>query len=548
MSDPALFTYEKHTDKNHIAFGHIDSFNHLSTHDKYLFKKFAAGPICELPTTCIHHAFEFYARTTPNAIAAIHKKDTITYGELNRRADLLATYLATQGIGPGDYVGLFVRRSIPMLIGIMAVLKIGAAYVPQDVKLAPENQLRYIIDKAKISVILTLSAYHSKIKHFENTKTLCIDKVNHSTTNPLATKIITGNITGKTNSKDPCFILFTSGTTGKPNGVKVTHENVCNILLTEPGDLGMKPGMKVSQLLNIAFDMAAWEILGCLSHGATLLIRESNMQAVANDADVIIATPSILHNIDPEQCTHVKTVAVAGEPCSKPLADKWSQKCAFYNCCGPTETTIVNTAQHYTGTGEPLTIGKPTPNNTIYILNADQFPCKIGEIGEIWAGGKGISAGYLNNPTLTNERYAPDPFLNDGMMFRTRDLARWTKDGELEFFGRADDQVKFKGFRIELDGISSVIESTPNCTQATTLKYNSHQLVAFITPSNVDCQQVRKTLEKNLPYYCIPEHIYTMETLPLTDRGKVDKRKLRSFAEKLQRVSTLSPTPSEELI
>ncbi|MEZ4664800.1 MAG: AMP-binding protein [Caldilineaceae bacterium] len=176
-----------------------------------------------------------------------------------------------------------------------------------------------------------------------------------------------------------------------------------------------------------------------------------------------------MSTVDADQCRNVKVVAVAGEPCPRPLADKWSQFCTFYNSCGPTETTIVNTMQPYTPASERLTIGKPTPNNTVYVLDENLQPLPIGEIGEMWAGGDCVTAGYLHNPQLTCERYAPDPFLGGGrMMFRTRDLGRWTPDGDLEHFGRTDDQVKIRGFRVELDSVSAALESVPNCKRAVT--------------------------------------------------------------------------------
>jgi len=158
---------------------------------------------------------------------------------------------------------------------------------------------------------------------------------------------------------------------------------------------------------------------------------------------------------------------VAGEPCPRPLADKWSEFCTFYNGCGPTETTIVNTMHLHYPWCERLAIGKPTPNNTVYILDENLKPRAIGEVGEMWAGGDCVSAGYLNNDQLNADRYAPDPFLGDGrLMFRTRDLGRWTEDGALEHFGRTDDQVKIRGFRVELDSVSAVLEATPACKKA----------------------------------------------------------------------------------
>ena len=257
---------------------------------------------------------------------------------------------------------------------------------------------------------------------------------------------------------------------------------------------------------------------------------------------MLISTPTILSSFDAQQCRNVKVVAVAGEPCPRPLADMWAAFCTFYNSCGPTETTIVNTAQHYVPCTETtvvstapcdevLTIGKPTPNNTVYILDDEMRPCAIGQVGEMWAGGDCVSAGYLDNPRLNAERYAPDPFLGNGrLMFRTRDLGRWTPDGELEHLGRTDDQVKIRGFRVELDSISAVLESVPSCLQAVTLKLDGRNLVAFVCPQTVDVDIARQAVATALPYYCTPSLVVAMDEFPMSSRGKVDKRALMSIA------------------
>jgi acyl-coenzyme A synthetase/AMP-(fatty) acid ligase len=224
-------------------------------------------------------------------------------------------------------------------------------------------------------------------------------------------------------------------------------------------------------------------------------------------------------------------VAVAGEPCPRPLADKWARFCAFYNSCGPTETTIVNTAERHYPWKKDLTIGKPTPNNTVYILNEKMEPCAIGEVGEMWAGGDCVSAGYIGNEPLTAERYVPDPFLGNGrMMFRTRDLGRWTENGELEHFGRTDDQVKIRGFRVELDSVSAALESVPFCKRAATLKLDNRHLVSFVSPGTVDVEAAKQAVTAALPYYCTPKFVLALEELPMTSRGKIDKRLLMKMA------------------
>ncbi len=508
------------------------ALSNLSLLDQVLFERFGQGPLVDVPYATMHQAFEHFAASQPEAIAVQHLGDSITYGELDRQANRLAAHLAELGVQTGDHVALFLQRSIPMIVGILATLKAGAAYVPQHVGVAPPAHLAYVLDVANIDVILTISRLADEVPLPDGRILLNIDEFVQQ---PFAdeTEFVESFVPETAvSSQNTCFIIFTSGTTGTPNGVQVRHRNVGNILLTAPGNLGIQPGMKVGQILSIAFDMAAWEILGCLSNGGTLVIRGKDFMEVLRQVDVVISTPSILASFDADQLHNVKAVAVAGEPCPRPLADKWGAFCTFYNSCGPTEVTIVNTAAQHLPWKEGLTIGKPTPNNTVYVLDEDLQPLPIGEIGEMWAGGDCVSKGYIGNEELTSERYRPDPFLGDGhMMFRTRDLGKWTADGELEHYGRTDDQVKIRGFRVELDSVSAALESTPNCKRAVALKLDSRDLVGFVSPRAVDVEAAREAVASQLPYYCTPKFIIDLAELPKTPRGKIDKRLLLEMAK-----------------
>ena len=504
----------------------------LSKPDRELFELFGRGPRLAPRHRLIHRGFEHFASKQPDATAIEHGSESMTYGALEAQANRLARLLIRHGVRRGDAVALFLERSIPMVVGILAALKTGAAYVPQHVGVAPARVLRHISAVTDAKVVLTLSHLENRVPVEAGQVCLCIDDImagdSGAEGKPLAPP-------EEPQADDRCFILFTSGTTGVPNGVQVTHRNVCNILQTAPGDLGIRPGIRVGQILSIAFDMAAWEILGCLSNGGTLVMRGKEFQAVAERVDVIISTPSILCSIDAGRCRNVKAVAVAGEPCPRPLADTWSEFCAFYNSCGPTETTIVNTAERHFPDKPTLSIGRPTPNNTVYILDENLRPCAIGDIGEMWAGGDCVTAGYLANEALTADRYRRDPFLGgDRLMFRTRDLGRWTPDGELEHFGRVDDQVKIRGFRVELDCVSAALESVPGCEQAVTLKYDNRNLVSFVSPATVDAGKARDSVARQQPYYCVPSLIVPIDELPRTPRGKIDKRLLLTMAREIR--------------
>jgi amino acid adenylation domain-containing protein len=505
-----------------------DPLSCLSTEDRKKFNDFGWGEQCRPRFGTIAAAIRHHLRNQPGAVAVECAGKALTYGELDRASNRLASVMKSHGVKRGDAVCLYLHRSLEMVIGIVAALKLGAAYVPQHVGVAPEKGLRHIASVTGAKVLLSLRSLAAQVPIEPHQALVAIDEV---TTDESLDGTLPELISHRAEPDDLAMILFTSGTTGVPNGVQVTHRNLANVLLTAPGDLSMRPGLKVGQILSIAFDMAAWEILGAMSNGATLVIRGKSIQETAEKVDILIATPSILSSLDHSRCTQVKVAAVAGEPCPRSLADAWSAFCTFYNSCGPTETTIINTAEPHTADKQVLSIGRPTPNNTVYILDEDLRPLPIGDKGEMWAGGDCVTAGYLANPQLTSERYRPDPFRPGHMMFRTRDLGRWTADGELEHFGRVDDLVKIRGFRVELDGVSSALEHSDCCIRAVTLKFDDRNLVSFISPSNACPKKAGQQVRDRLPYYCMPTFILPLNELPRTPRGKLDKRLLQQLAE-----------------
>ncbi|MFJ5986589.1 AMP-binding protein [Lentzea sp. NPDC092896] len=489
----------------------------LSAADRALFRTFGAGPIRTPPFDHVHHAFETHAARRPDATAVEHLGESLTYAELDARAGLLAEYLIRGGVRPGDHVGLFLTRSISMVVGVLAVLKAGAAYVPQDVSTTPEAHLRHVVRAARIDVVLTTSA----------------DAVPGHLASVIAIDTLPGVSTfcrTITADSDVAAVVFT-GT----SGVRVTHANLCNLLLTAPGSLAVAPGTRVAQLQNIACDLAMWEVLGTLANGGTLVLRGDDAERTARSVDVVIATPGVLVSLDPDACQRIHTVVVAGERCPQALADTWSRRVTFYNACGPAEVTVVNTMQrHEAGTGR-LTIGRPVPNTTVYVLDDDLRPCPIGAIGEMWVGGTGVTAGYVGDLDLTALRYRPDPFLGgDHLMFWTRDLGRWTADGELEHHGRTGDQVEVLGYRFELDTVTAALEGAADCERATTLVHDG-RLVGFISPRTAAPEVARRTVSQRLPHYCVPTLIVPVDALPTTERGRVDRRAL------LSRLDGLSP-------
>lgn len=505
-----------------------DCLADLNSADRAKFRAFGWGPTLAPRHATIADALRHQLHQNSDAIAVECSRHALSYAALDEASNRLANVLRAHGVKRGDAVCLFLHRSIEMVVGIVAVMKLGAAYVPQHVGVAPTETLRHAAEVTGAKVLLSLSSLADQVPVAVNQTLITIDTIMFD---PMLDAPAPDTAAHRARADDLAMILFTSGTTGVPNGVQVTHANLANILLTSPGDLGMRPGLRVGQILSIAFDMAAWETLGALSNGATLVIRGKSIQDTAEQVDVLIATPSILNALDHSRCQQVKVAAVAGEPCPRPLADAWSSFCTFYNSCGPTETTIINTAEPHHPDKPILSIGRPTPNNTVYVLDENLRPLPIGQKGEMWAGGDCVTAGYLANPKLTSERYRPDPFRPGHMMFRTRDLGRWTPDGELEHFGRVDDLVKIRGFRVELDSVTNALEASPCCQQAVTLQYNSRNLVSFISPGTACPKRATQSVADRLPYYCSPTMVMPLDALPRTPRGKLDKRLLLRLAQ-----------------
>ncbi|KAL0961153.1 hypothetical protein HGRIS_006125 [Hohenbuehelia grisea] len=499
-------------------------YGELSISDIQLFSKFGFGEVCNIPFACVHHAFEHHAALRPDAIAVENFAETISYGELDRQANCLAQQLRVSGVQPGSKVCLLVERSVLMVVAILATLKSGACYVPLDGNIVSDSTLSHVLRDSKAAVVLTLQKFASRLGEAKVVildNAICAEPSHHcSKPDDLAS------------ANDSVYIIYTSGTTGVPKGVDVMHKNVTNLVCLSPGDIGMRPGLRVSQLMNIAFDMAAWEILGSLSNGCTLCLRgktSKEWRTVMKTVDIVIATPSMLTPHEPAEYPNIKAIAVAGEVCPQSLADKWALQANFHNSCGPTEITIVNTVHPHVG-GEPLSIGAPTPNNNVYVLDEDMKPVPIGAPGVMWAGGSGITRGYVGLPEKTAEKYKLDPFAADGsLMFNTGDLGRWRSDGRLEHLGRVDDQVKVKGFRVELDGVAAAMATCSGIDAATALLIDG-QLWGFFSPSKVELEDVRAAAAKIQPYYAVPTQFIKLDNFPQTPNNKVDKRLLRQLA------------------
>ncbi|KAI1310903.1 hypothetical protein F5Y03DRAFT_402583 [Xylaria venustula] len=506
------------------------SIDKLSLEDQRLFGQFGRGPRVHIPFDLVHKAFENVVDTHPHVIAARHHDGTtITYQDLEKQANILSNNLIHRGLRSNDRVCIVVSRSIELLVGILAVLKAGAQYVPLDGGIVADTSLEHIFNDSGARFVLCLNKFRTKVAPHALKMKLEIVELDRQTQEASSHNETRPGVVMDANFGS--YMIYTSGTTGKPKGVDIRHRNVTNNLLVEPASLKITVGKNVAQLLNISFDMAQWEILATLMNGGTLHIRNGNWTDIMKRVDTVIATPTVLGKFSQVDYPNIKTVVVGGEPCPVPLAEEWSPHVDFWNICGPTEITILNTA-HLHRPGELLTIGKPLPNTTVYVLDDDENPVGIGKPGVMWAGGACVSAGYINLPELTATKFKPDKFTKDGtMMFNTGDLGRWTEDGKLVPLGRKDDQVKIKGFRVELDGVSAAVESVPSVTKACALVVHNKLWAFYSGPSHLNNDEMSRIVGNSLPYYAIPTEWLYIASIPLTVNGKFDKRKLRQMAE-----------------
>ncbi|KAJ6594258.1 hypothetical protein B0H19DRAFT_877162, partial [Mycena capillaripes] len=487
------------------------------------------GKSLHTPHETIPTLFSLHARSHPDAVAIEHLSASITYSELELQSDSLAILLCSKGLARGERVCLVVQRSISFVIGILAVLKSGAAYIPLDGGIVTDEILDEILVDAKPRFILASS------KYLMRTSGRCVPALDLEAIIQQAPRCSRCEPAGDQNiAEDEAYVIYTSGTTGKPKGVSVNHINIVNLVSVEPGSLGIGPGIRISQLLNVAFDMCAWEIFAGLTNGGTLVLRPSGSfskwASIIKTVHVIVATPSILSQYHPDEFPSLLRVAIAGERCSQELADIWSAPKLLFNCCGPTEVTIINTA-HQHRHGSPISIGKPTPNNSVYVLDGDLCPLPVGSPGILWPGGCGISAGYINLPHLTRERFRLDPFITSrtSVMYNTGDIGRQLTDGSFEHLGRVDDQIKIKGFRVELDGIAAAIEACPGVRSAAAMYIDDELwgIYARQDSARVDDSHLKAQVARKQPYYAVPTRFLALDTFPLSSNGKIDKSLLR---------------------
>ena len=491
------------------------------------------GPAPSVAALPFPTLFEARAVLTPAAVALVFERETLSYGELNRRANRLAHRLIREGIGPESLVGLSAERSPAMVVSLLAILKAGAAYLPLD-PAYPAARLAFMLADAKPSLILSEagSSLPPGPPRLVITEAQAAESPEYNPTDHDRRTSLSVD--------HPAYVIYTSGSTGTPKGVVVTHAGIAALAEAQTDRLGLSPRARVLQFASLNFDASVWEMVMALASGAALVLPSPDalsgpaLGAVMSNERVTHATlpPAVLSTL-PTAPLPLEYLIVAGEACPPALAESWSQGRRMINAYGPTETTVCATMSAPLA-GSETPIGNPIAGSRVYLLDAGLEPVPIGVTGELYIAGAGLARGYLNRPSLTAERFVADPYGPSGSrMYRTGDLARWRADGQLDYLGRADQQVKIRGFRIEPGEIEAALTAEPGIAQAAVIARTDgpggKYLAAYLVPApgiQPDPLVLRQQLVDKLPEHMIPTAFVTLDRLPLTPNGKLDRNAL----------------------
>ena len=484
----------------------------------------------------LHELFEAQAKNNPKAQAATAEGLHLTYGELNRRANLLAHRLKSMGAGPDVLVGLFLERSLDMLVGILGILKTGAAYVPMDPEY-PKERLGYILEDSHAPLVVTKKTLANQLPGFSG-QLICLDVD--------WTDIAKGredDLVSEATPHNLAYVLFTSGSTGRPKGVAIEHHSAVTFVQWASRVFSADELSGVLFSTSVCFDLSVFELFVTLNAGGTVIIAPNALHlpnlSEKKDVTLINTVPSaiteLLHmgGVPPS----VKVVNLAGEALSDALVEQiYAQTNVqkVYNLYGPTEATTYST---YTlvPRGVPVTIGRPITNTQAYVLDTHRNLVPRGVLGELYLAGEGLARGYYGRPDLTDERFVANPFAGQpgARMYRTGDLCRWLPDKSIQYLGRLDHQIKLRGFRIELGEIEATLDRCVGVRQSLVLAREDRPgqklLVAYVVPEAgqaLEAEALRLHVKQRLPDFMVPSSIIVLEAFPLSPNGKINRAAL----------------------
>ena len=534
----------------------------LSESERQLLLRDLNATARSTPPTTLIDLFEQKAAQTPEAIAVVFGNSSLTYADLNEKVNRLAHHLIALGAAPESRVGVALDRSLELIVSILGIMKSGATYVPLDPEY-PSARLTTMLREAAPFCVISKQSVRKRLPASD--RILSLDEPATARTISLAgaQNPTDADRRGVPHSQNAAYIIYTSGSTGRPKGVVVPHAGICNLAKAQAELIGLTPSSRVLQLASINFDASLSEIAMTLASGATLVLVAENaragsaLQAVLFDFAVTHATipPPVLATLDRTEPSPLEGLIVAGEACPGELVSRWSPGRRMINAYGPTETTVCATMSAPLAGSRFPPIGVPIWNTRVYVLDQYLQPAPLATVGELYVAGIGLARGYLHQPGLTAERFVADPNAIEpgSRIYRTGDLVRWRTDKTLEFVGRADEQVKIRGVRIELGEVEAALLAQPGVAQAAAIVRNDTgiaQLAAYVVPApgrSLDGTALRCRLEDSLPAPMVPGSIIMLTSMPLTPSGKLDRTALTAVGQ--DRVSYKAPrTPTERLL
>ncbi|WP_420126162.1 amino acid adenylation domain-containing protein [Longimicrobium sp.] len=505
---------------------------------------------------CIHELFEAQAARTPDSTAVEFEGETVSYRELNGRANRLAHHLAGLGVGPETRVGICLERGTETVVAVLAVLKAGGAYVPLD-PAYPAERIAFMLADAAAPVLMTQESLRATLPAGDGVAVVSVD----GDASRIAAESAE-NLERRVSPDQLAYVIYTSGSTGRPKGVMVPHRGVPNLAYAQARRFGIDSTSRVLQFASFSFDAAVAELFDALLSGATLVLasREALLPGAGlletlRSGRVTVATlpPSVLAVLSPDDLPELRTVVSAGEAVDAATVERWSDGRVFINAYGPTETTVCATSASCEADGRAPSIGRALENVRVYVLDAGGRPAPVGIPGELYVGGVGVARGYLGRPGLTAERFVPDPFGGEtgARLYRTGDRARWLDAGTLQFLGRTDEQVKVRGFRIEPGEIEAALRRHAGVRECVVVAREAAsggvRLVAYVA-GTADPGELRAHLRHSLPDYMVPGAFVVLEQLPLTPNGKIDRRALPAPDPAAGADRAAPRTPTEEIL
>ncbi|MEM1255607.1 MAG: amino acid adenylation domain-containing protein [Cyanobacteria bacterium P01_H01_bin.21] len=541
----------------------IDTLSLLSPNEKNKLLTVWNQTQLEYPSDqCLHQLFELQAEQTPDAIAVVLGNDRISYRALNQRANQLAHYLREQGIASECLVGICTDRSIEMVVGMLAVLKAGGGYVPLD-SAYPSERLAFIVEDSQIPIVLAQKSSRSKVPQSGvNIVDLDADwpnKIEHQSAD---------NLNSDINSKNLAYLVYTSGSTGRPKGIMIQHQSAAALICWAKTVFKPEELTGVLASTSICFDLSVFELFLPLTSGGCVVLADNILGLpylpAAEQVTLINTVPSAIAGLLKTNALpdSVHTVNLAGEPLGLKLVQEiyqCQQVTDVFNLYGPSEDTTYSTFSRIPkDLAQAPSIGRPIANTQAYILDSNLQPVPINVVGELFLSGAGLARGYWQRSELTDEKFIQHPFNPDphARLYRTGDLVRYRSNGEIEFLGRTDHQVKVRGFRIELQEIEATLQQHGSVQEAIVIAHlnqaNYNYLVAYVVPSEPDSisrDSLRQFLKTRLPDYMVPEQFVFLDEFPLIPSGKIDRSALTAPSrEQTAKQQTEPSTPSQKIL